>query len=50
VVRRHRVWFEEHGAPAPMHHMPFGPSIAMGALVVVIFQHPLREVMARWIL
>jgi prepilin signal peptidase PulO-like enzyme (type II secretory pathway) len=49
LVLRQRAWFAAHGRPLPVHHMPFGPSIAIGALVVVIFQHPLREAMIRWI-
>jgi prepilin signal peptidase PulO-like enzyme (type II secretory pathway) len=49
IVRVHRVWFAEHGATRQVHHMPFGPSIALAALLVVIFQHPLREGLAKWI-
>ncbi|MBI1290499.1 hypothetical protein GC173_04560 [bacterium] len=49
LVRRHRVWLEEHGSPRQLHHMPFGPSIALAALLVVIFQHPIRDGLAKWI-
>ncbi|CAN5390530.1 hypothetical protein BH09SUM1_BH09SUM1_29880 [soil metagenome] len=34
----------------PVHHLPFGPWIAAGALVVLIFQTPIRTMLANWIM
>ncbi len=30
----------------PVHHLPFGPSIAIGALCVLILHHPIHKVLA----
>lgn len=35
--------------PRPVHHLPFGPWIALGALIVVIFQQPLQRMVAQWL-
>jgi leader peptidase (prepilin peptidase)/N-methyltransferase len=49
LIRRHSAHYAANGLPRSVHHMPFGPSIAIAAIAVIVFQHPIRSYLAQWI-
>ncbi len=49
AVRRLEEIARSAPRPRSVHHLPFGPWIALGALMVLIFHQPLQRLVAQWL-